>query len=309
MPGSHRSLRRRIAHALGAAVTLAVTVAATAQMDFSKVEVRAQQLGETTWMLSGAGGNVGLSVGPDAVFIIDNDFTQVTPKIRDAIAKITPKPVGFVLNTHYHWDHSGGNELFGSAGALIVAHDNVRRRMSSDQLVNFVGSAMQQKASPKAALPVVTVPGSVRLHINGDEVHAFHVPAAHTDGDLIVHFVKSNVVHMGDTYFNGMYPFIDGSSGGSADGMIAAADRVLALADARTKIIPGHGPLAGKADLQGYRDMLATVTRRVKDLRRAGKSDAEIREAKPAAEFDARLGGGFIKADVFVQMMLGVVAK
>jgi cyclase len=309
MPNRYSALRRSIACALGAVIALAFAPAATAQMDFSKVEVRAQQLGETTWMLSGAGGNVGLSVGPDAVFIIDNDFTQVTPKIRDAIAKITPKPVGFVLNTHYHWDHSGGNELFGSAGALIVAHDNVRRRMSTDQLINFAGRASTQKASPKAALPVVTVPGSVRLHINGDEVHAFHVPAAHTDGDLIVHFVKSNVVHMGDNYFNGMYPFIDASSGGSADGVIAAADRVLALADERTKIIPGHGPLASKADLQGYRDMLATVTQRIRELRRAGRTDAEIRDAKPAAEFDARLGGGFIKADAFVQMMLGVIPK
>lgn len=281
---------------------------AWAQMDFSKVEIRSTQLTPTLWMLSsGAGGNLALSAGEDAVFLVDDDFAPLAPKIKEAIARITTKPLQFVLNTHFHFDHTGGNEAFGREGALIVAHDNVRRRMSSDQLMALIG--FTQKASPKVALPVVTVPQAVRFHINGDEVHAFHVGPAHTDGDLIVHFVKSNVVHMGDCFFNGGYPFIDGSSGGSAEGLIAVVDRVLALADAQTRIIPGHGPLAGKAELQAYRDMLATVVQRIKDARRAGRSDAQIRESRPAAEFDARLGGGFIKPEQFVQMMLGVVAR
>ena len=213
----------------------------------------------------------------------------------------------FLLNTHFHFDHTGGNEAFGSGGALIVAHDNVRRRMSSQQLISFIGA--KQEASPKVALPVVTVPTEVTFHINGDEVHAFHVPNAHTDGDLIVHLRKSDVVHMGDTFFNGMYPFIDGSSGGSADGVIAAADRVLAIAGDKTKIIPGHGPLASKADLQAWRTMLATATQRIKDLRRAGKSDEEIRAARPTADLDARYGGGFIKPEQFTMMLLGVITK
>ena len=293
--------------ALPALAALLAAGPALAQQDFSKVEITTDKLSDTTYMLTGAGGNIGLSVGSDAVFVIDDQFAPMAPKIKAAIARITNKPVQFLLNTHFHFDHTGGNEAFGSGGALIVAHDNVRRRMSSEQLISFIGA--KQEASPKVALPVVTVPTEVTFHINGDEVHAFHVPNAHTDGDLIVHLRKSDVVHMGDTFFNGMYPFIDGSSGGSADGVIAAADRVLAIAGDKTKIIPGHGPLASKADLQAWRTMLATATQRIKDLRRAGKSDEEIRAARPTADLDARYGGGFIKPEQFTMMLLGVIAK
>ena len=288
--------------------SLAFAGAAWAQ-DFSKVEIKTEKLSETAYMLVGAGGNIGLSVGEDAVFVIDDQFAPLAAKIKAAIARITPKPVQFVLNTHFHFDHTGGNEAFGTDGALIVAHDNVRRRMSRDQLISFVTSSSPQPASPKIALPVITVAGEITFHINGEEVHAFHVPRAHTDGDLIVHLRKSDVVHMGDVYFNGAYPFIDVSSGGSADGVIAAADRVLALATDQTKIIPGHGPLSTRAELQAYRQMLVTVVQRIKDLRRAGQSDDQIRSAKPAAEFDARLGNGFIKSEPFVQMMLAAVPR
>lgn len=293
-------------------ITLALAAALTAAgaswaQDYSKVEVRTEKLNDTTYMLVGAGGNIGLSVGDDAVFLIDDQFAPLAPKIKAAIAAITKKPVQFLLNTHFHFDHTGGNEVFGRDGALIVAHDNVRRRMTADQLISFIGT--KQAASPKAALPVITVAAEISFHINGDEVNAFHVPRAHTDGDLIVHFRKGDVVHMGDTFFNGFYPFIDTSSGGTADGVIAAADRVLALATEKTKIIPGHGPLGNKAALQAYRNMLATVTKRIKDLRAAGKSDDEIRVAKPAADQDATYGGGFIKPDQFVQMMLNAIPK
>ena len=288
--------------------SLLIASAAPAQ-DFSKVEIRAEKLSETTYMLVGAGGNIGLSVGEDAVFVIDDQFAPLAAKIKAAIARITPKPVQFVLNTHFHFDHTGGNEAFGKDGALIVAHDNVRRRMSRDQLISFVTSSSPQPASPKVALPVITVAGEITFHINGEEVHAFHVPRAHTDGDLIVHFRKSDVVHMGDVFFNGTYPFIDVSSGGSADGVVAAFDRVLALATEQTKIIPGHGPLSTRADLLAYRQLLATVVQRIRDLRRAGKSDDEIRSAKPAADFDARYGNGFIKPETFVQLMLAAIAR
>ena len=295
-----------IALALAAAT---FSAQADAQQDFSKVEIQAHKLSDSTYMLTGAGGNIGLSVGEDAVFVIDDQFAPLAAKIKAAIARITAKPVQFVLNTHFHFDHTGGNEAFGKDGALIVAHDNVRRRMSRDQLISLVNTSSPQPASPKVALPVITVAGELTFHINGEEVHAFHVPRAHTDGDLVVHFRKSDVVHMGDTYFNGFYPFIDVSSGGTADGLVAAADRVLALATDKTKIIPGHGPLASKADLQAYRDLMATVARRIKDLRRDGKSDAEIRAARPAADFDARYGNGFIKPEVFVQMMLAALPR
>jgi glyoxylase-like metal-dependent hydrolase (beta-lactamase superfamily II) len=272
--------------------------------DFSKAEVKAERLNGTTWMLVGAGGNMGLSAGDDAVFLIDDQYAPMAPKIKAAIAAITKKPVQFVLNTHFHFDHTGGNEALGQAGALIVAHDNVRRRLSVDQVISFAGSTARQTASSKAALPVVTVPGAISFHINGEEVHAFHVPAAHTDGDLIVHFKGGDIVHMGDVFFNGSYPFIDVGSGGSPLGMLAAFDRVLALSGDKTRIIPGHGPLADKAALQRTRDMLAALTQRLGDLRRSGRTDAEIRAAKPTADYDAVWGQGFIKPEQFVQLVL-----
>jgi glyoxylase-like metal-dependent hydrolase (beta-lactamase superfamily II) len=289
-------------------VALAQPLAALAQ-DFSKVEIKAQKLNDTTWMLVGSGGNMGLSVGEDAVFLIDDQYAPLAPKIKAAIAAITPKPVKFVLNTHFHFDHTGGNEALGKEGALIVAHDNVRRRLSADQLISFAGNSARQAASPKAALPVITVPGAISFHINGEEVHAFHVPHAHTDGDLIVHFKGGDIVHMGDVFFNGSYPFIDAGSGGSPLGMIAAFDRVLALAGEKTKIIPGHGPLADKAALQRTRDMLATLVGRIQAERRAGKTDEQIRAAKPTADFDEAWGKGFIKADQFVQLVLNGLPK
>lgn len=285
---------------------LTLTLAAQAQ-DFSQVQVKATPITPTVWMLTGAGGNMGLSVGEDSVFLIDDQFAPLAPKIRAAVAAITPRPVQFVLNTHYHFDHTGGNEALGSQGALIVAHDNVRRRMSTEQLISFIGAT--QAASPKTALPVITVPAGISFHINGDEVHAFHVPNAHTDGDLIVHFRQGNVVHMGDTFFNGFYPFIDTAAGGTAAGMVAAADRVLALATEQTRIIPGHGPLADKATLKAHRDMIATVAQRIGEMRRAGKTDTEIIAAAPAADFDATYGKGFIQADRFIVMMLAATPR
>jgi cyclase len=298
--------RRTALAALVALAALPAAPAARAQ-DFSGVEIRTHKLGPSVYMLQGAGGNIGLSVGDDAVFVIDDQFAPLVPKIRAAIGALTPKPVRFLLNTHFHSDHSGGNEGMAREGALIVAHDNTRRRMSSAQLLAFVGA--RQEAAPPAALPLVTVAGDVRFHINGDEIHAFHVPRAHTDGDLVVHFVKSDIVHMGDTFFNGNYPFIDVSSGGSADGLVAAADRVLALAGDRTRIIPGHGPVATRADLQAWRDMVAAVAQRIQEQRAGGKSDDQIAAAKPAADFDARYGNGFIKPELFVRMMLAATAR
>ena len=308
MTPQHLTRRTALWAALAAALSLSFSPQVWAQQDFSKVEISSQKLSDTVYMLTGAGGNMGLCVGADSVFLVDDQFAPLAAKIKAAIARITPKPVQWLLNTHFHFDHTGGNEAFGSAGTLIVAHDNVRKRMSTDQLIALAGTVNAQKASPKAALPVVTVAGEITFHINGEEVHAFHVPKAHTDGDLIVHFRKSDVIHMGDVFFNNMYPFIDGGSGGSAEGVIAAYDRVLALAGDGTRIIPGHGPLASKADLQATRTMLATLSQRIKDLRRAGKSDAEIRAAQLTAEFDGRFGGGFIKPEAVVQMLIGVTA-
>jgi len=280
---------------------------AAAQQDYSKVEIKTTKLGATTYMMEGAGGNLGLSIGEDAVFLIDDQFAPLSQKITAAIAKLTDKPVKFILNTHWHFDHTGGNENFAGAGAILVAHENVRHRMSTEQFIEFL--KMTEKPSPKGALPVVTFAGSVTFHLNGDEMRAMHVPRAHTDGDAIVHFVNTNVIHMGDVYFNGMYPFIDTSSGGTIQGVIAACDRVLAIANDETRIIPGHGPLSNKAGLRAYRDMLATVADRIGKLVAEGKKVEDIAAAKPTADLDEKWGKGFVKPDTFAQMVAHNILK
>ena len=277
---------------------------AGAQQNFDKVEIKTEKLSPTTYVLFGAGGNVGVSVGEDALFIIDDQYAPVSPKILAALKQLSNKPIKFVLNTHWHGDHTGGNENMGKGGALIVAHDNVRKRMSTEQFIALFKSKVPP--SPKVALPVVTFSTDVTFHINGDEIYGFHVPKAHTDGDTVVQLKMSNVIHMGDVFFNGWYPFIDVSSGGSPEGVIAAADRVLAMSDDNTRIIPGHGPVSGKVDLKAYRDMLATVSGRVKALMKEGKKLDEIKAAKPSVEFDEKWGKAFIKADAFVEMLFGI---
>ena len=274
---------------------------AFAQQDFSKVEIRTEKLSDSVYMLVGAGGNLGLSVGDDAVFLVDDQFAPLTPKIEAAIAKLTSKPVKFVLNTHWHGDHTGGNENLGKAGALIVAHENVRKRMSVENFIEFLG--MKTQPDPRGALPVVTFTTDVTFHLNGDEIFAQHVPNAHTDGDAVVYFRKSDVVHMGDVMFNKLYPFIDTSSGGSVEGVIAAVDRVLPSVGERTRVIPGHGPLANRADLQAYRDMLVKVSGRIRDQLRAKKTLEQVQASKPTAEFDPTWGKGFLNPDKFVEML------
>jgi cyclase len=273
--------------------------------DFSKYEVTSTQLAPNLWMLQGAGGNLALSAGEDAAFLVDDQYAPMTGKIVAAIAKLTPLPVRFVLNTHWHGDHTGGNENFGKAGALIVAHENVRKRMSTDQFIALMRSTV--KAHPKAALPVVTFDGTASFHLNGEEIRAAHLPRAHTDGDSIVHFLKADVVHMGDIYFNGMYPFIDASSGGTVQGVIAACDKVLAIASEATRIIPGHGPISTRAQLQDYRDMLSTVAERIRKLVADGRGPEEIAAAGVTAEYDAHWGKGFMKPDRFVAMMAAML--
>jgi cyclase len=289
------------------AAALALAAIPAAAQDFSKVEIKSVKITETTYMLTGAGGNIGLSVGEDAVFVVDDQFAPLTPKIVAAIAQITPKPVRFVLNTHWHYDHTGGNENLGKAGAVIVAHHNVRKRMSTDQVIDFLN--LKTKPDPKDALPVLTFSSDLTFHLNGEEIHALHMPSAHTDGDAIVHYTKSDVVHMGDIYFNGFYPFIDAESGGSADGVVAACDQVLRFATDKTRIIPGHGPLSNVAELKTYRDMIATVSARVKALVAQGKALDEIKAAKVSAEFDEKWGKGFIRPDRFAEMLARPLLK
>jgi cyclase len=280
-----------------AVLSLATLPALAQQQDFSKVEVKAQKVAEGVYMLTGAGGNIGLSVGKDGCYVIDDQYAPLTDRILAAIKAISPSPVRFVVNTHWHGDHTGGNENIGKTGALLVAHENVRRRMSTEQFMAAFGRKVEP--SPEAALPVVTFTDAVTFHWNGDEIRVYHVPPAHTDGDAVIHFVKADVVHMGDVFFNGSYPFIDASSGGRIDGYIAAADRVLAGITEKTRIIAGHGPLGTKADLQAFRDMLKTARDRIAKLKAEGRSRDEVIAAKPTADLDAKWGGGFMKGDAF----------
>jgi glyoxylase-like metal-dependent hydrolase (beta-lactamase superfamily II) len=208
-----------------------------------------------------------------------------------------------MLNTHWHFDHTGGNENLGKAGAIIVAQENVRKRLSREGFIAFLG--MKTQPSPAIALPIVTFAQNVSFHLNGDDIRVFHAPNAHTDGDSVVHFVKADVVHAGDTFFNGLYPFIDTSSGGSVAGVLRAADRILAMSGERTKIIPGHGPLGAKADLKAYRDMLAAVSGNIAAQIKQGKKLEEVVASKPSAQFDAKWGKGFLAPDKFVEMLYG----
>jgi cyclase len=270
-----------------------------AQQDYSKVEIKTQQLAPGVAVLFGAGGNIGVSYGEDGTILIDDQFAPLTEKIQAAVKALGAQPVKFLINTHWHGDHSGGNENLGKAGAVIMAHDNVRVRMASDQTTRFG----KVKASPKVALPVITYADGVKLHLNGEEVRAIAVSPAHTDGDSIIHWTKSNVIHMGDLFFNKMsFPFVDTGSGGKVRGVIAAADKALALANEQSKIIPGHGEVATKADLAAYRKMLSEIVTKVGAGIKAKKTLEQIKAMRVADGYGVK-ADGFITADAFVEVV------
>ena len=283
------------------AIVLLAALAVPASAQDPEAQLRTEQVAPGIYVLYGSGGNIGVSAGPDGLFLIDDQYAVLTPRVTEALAKIAPEPPRFVLNTHWHGDHTGGNENLADKGSLIVAHDNVRQRMSTEQFNKFFDRATP--ASPGKALPVVTFNDSVSFHLNGDEIRGMHVAHAHTDGDVFIHFRKANVIHTGDLVFAGLYPFIDLDSGGSVDGVIAAVDRMLALADDGTKVIPGHGQATDKAGLAAYREMLATTSGRVRELAKAGKTVEEVVAAKPNADYDERLAWEFITPERFVRIL------
>jgi len=293
---------------LGACLLPLVLAAGTQANDhFDSVEVKAIPVTEGIYMLMGEGGNIGVSIGDDGTFAIDDQYAEMSSKITAAIKQLSGETPKFLVNTHWHGDHAGGNEHFGKHGSIIVAHENVRESLKVEKSIKLFN--MHKPPSPKEALPVVTFQREMSLHLNGDDIRLLHVANAHTDGDAIVYFTKANVIHAGDTFFNGFYPFIDVDSGGGIAGMIAACDTVLALANDKTKIMPGHGPLATKADLVAFRDMLAKAQANIQALIDAGKNEAEIIAAKPLAELDKEWGDGFLPSDMWVKIVYSGMVK
>jgi cyclase len=269
--------------------------------DFDKVQIKTVKLSENVYMLLGSGGNIGVYAGDDGVFLVDDQFAPLTKKIKAAIGKISDKKIRFVINTHWHFDHVGGNENLGEMGSVIIAHENVRKRMSTDQFIEFFQKKIP--ASPKVALPTITFTKDLMFHLNGENIHVFHVNNAHTDGDAIVYFRNSNVIHTGDIYFAGLYPFIDTSAHGSVNGVIDAAQYVLSIINDDTKVIPGHGPLSNKAELRAYVDMLISVRAKISKQISDGKTIEEIQRTKPTQAFDKKWGHGMLTPDQFVQIL------
>ena len=278
-----------------------------AQQDFSQVKITVVPVAAGVYMLQGSGGNIGLSVGQDNAFVIDDQYAPLSARIKAAIATVSPKPVRFVVNTHWHGDHTGGNENMANEGAIIVAQENVRRRMSTEQFNEIFKS--KTPPSPAAALPVITFTDGISFWVNGDSVQVTHVKNAHTDGDVVILFRGANVLHAGDTYFNGIYPYIDVSSGGSLAGLITAADHILAMTNDSTKIIPGHGALSNRASLMQYRTVMVAVRDRVTKLIAKKRTLEQIIAAKPLADFDATWGTGFMKPDQFLTIVYASLTK
>jgi cyclase len=281
---------------LAIAATLLLATSAIAQ-DFSTVEVKATKVAGNVHMITGAGGNIGVSAGDDGVVLIDDQFAPLAPKIEAAIKTITDRPLLFIVNTHYHPDHTNGNAHFGKL-APIVAHDNVRKLLESG--VTVLG--MTVPPAPAEALPVVTFNDTLTLHVNGEDIRAVHFPHGHTDTDSIIWFTKSNVLHMGDDFFNGAFPVIDLDHGGSVRGLIANLDRIIPTIPAGTRIIPGHGDLSDVAGLRRFRDMLAATLGIVERGVAAGKSLETLKSEKVLSDWDA-WGKGFINNDTWITIL------
>jgi cyclase len=264
------------------ALALFLLIHARAQ-DFDTVQIKTVKITDAIYMLEGAGGNIGLCVGPDGAFLIDNQYAPLTGKIKDAIAGITGKPVQFVINTHFHHDHVGGNENFGKEGAIIVSQDNTRERIEADQLQRLASE--KQQGLPAESLPMVTFSGSMTFYYNNDTIHAFHVSHAHTDGDIIIHFRQANVFHMGDVFVRYGFPFIDVANGGNINGMIRGLERAMEMADEDSQFIPGHGKLAGLEDVVRFHHMLKTIRDSILSMREEGMSLEDVMDANPIEGF------------------------
>lgn len=297
----HSSHLRALLTASSVSLFLALSTALSTANANDDHAVSSTKLSDTIYLISGNGGNIGVSIGSNGTFMIDDKFAPMTDAILAEIKKLGGDVPKFVINTHWHADHTGGNENLGKKGAIIVAHENVRERLTQD---NFL-AAFNKKipASLAIGLPVVTFNDTINFHLNGDEINVSHIANAHTDGDSIIHFTSENILHTGDIFFNGFYPFIDIAHGGSLKGMINASDTMLSMINDQTRIIPGHGPMANKADLKSYRDMLQAAYDSLKPLKSAGKSIDEAVAAKPLQALDAEWSDGIFKTNQWIGLV------
>ena len=289
--------------AIWASVLLfACSLVAAQDQDFSKVQMKVSKVAGNVYMLEGAGGNIGASVGDDGIVVVDDQYAPLAEKIQAALKGITDKPVRFIINTHYHGDHTGGNAYF-QKQAPIIAHDNVRKRLETGGTAGNGGSLhLDAKPQPKEALPIITFDHDVTVHLNGEDIRALYFPAGHTDGDSIIFFPKSNVVHMGDDFVTYGFPFIDVDSGGSINGMIDAVEKVIGQLPPDVKIIPGHGPVSSLDDVRAYLTMLKAT----RDVVASGLKDHKtLDQMKQAKLLDPwkKYSGDFVNEDVFLETL------
>lgn len=309
-------MKSRTSRSLAALFTMGIsTVAAeiltgssarAQERDFDKVEIKVHKVAGTVYMLEGAGGNIGVSVGDDGIVIVDDQFAPLAPKIKAALKGITSKPIRFLLNTHWHGDHTGGNSVF-SADAPIVAHENVRSRLESGSAPIVLGKKTLAKATPpaaKSALPVITFNERLSVHLNGEEIRAIHFPHGHTDGDSIIFFTKSNVVHMGDDFVTYGFPFVDRQSGGSVRGLVTNLEKVLPQIPTDAKIIPGHGGVSGVEDVRKFTATLKEAFAFIEAEVKKGKSLEAIQKDQPLKKYEAWAKGP-VKADDFIEVIFG----
>lgn len=285
-----------------AALLFSFTLVLAQDQDFSKVQMKVTQVAGGIYMLEGAGGNIGVSVGDDGIVIVDDEYAPLADKIRAALKGITEKPVRFIINTHYHGDHTGGNALF-QKDAPIIAQENVRKRLQEGGELGNLGSVkMQAKPQPKEALPIITFDHDVSVHLNGEDIRALHYPHGHTDGDSIIFFPKSNVVHMGDDFVRYGFPFVDLAAGGSVEGMTAAVEDVISKMPADVKVIPGHGQISNVDDMRQYVAMLKDTRAAVEKAVKAGKTLDQMKQEKILAPWQ-KWSGDFISTDAFIETL------
>jgi cyclase len=282
------------------ATTASTDHLAAMRAQMGSTPIQSQPLAENLALLSGPGGNVVVLNGPDGKIVVDTFLMPAWPKLKETLDGLGNAPLKTVIDTHWHFDHTDNNANLHAAGATVLAHENTKTRMAESHDSALLG--LHVPASPADALPQQTFSASQKLQANGEILMLQYFQPAHTDTDIYIHFQKANVIHMGDTFFNGFYPVIDTSTGGKIDGIIVAADKILTLADNNTKIVPGHGPLGNKADLTKFRDLLVVARDRVQKLKSAGESADEIAASKPLADLDP-VWGHILSSDIFVQMI------